>query len=106
MPGLYPTFTQTVDEQDERIMCRPNPVSGCIKLIKYDRYTSNRLRDYGPFDRFIDRARLISGQTMDDILGPDRYAVAHKVSIMGSALQDRPAFLDLIYPFKGMSCPG
>lgn len=88
-----------------RVACRPPPAGGCISFLKYWRFTSNRLREYGPFDRFIDRSKLVTNLTYNDLVADQRYALAVKIPLIGVLETKRYAFEDQIFPFKGMDCP-
>jgi hypothetical protein len=104
--ALFPVFpTPTAPIASSQVLCRPTPAGGCIALNKYWRYTSNRLREYGPYDRLIDYAKLVTGLTYSQIVEPDRYAVAYKIPLMGVMEPPRFSFQDMVYPFQGVSCP-
>jgi hypothetical protein len=104
--ALFPTFdTPPAPEPLSRVLCRPPPVGGCISFLKYWHHTSNRFREYGPFDRFIDRAKLVTALTFNDIVADDRYAVALKVPLLGVVETPRFDFQDEVFPFHGLECP-
>lgn len=104
--ALFPTFPPPPPPVPEAmVLCRPTPAGGCLSFLRYHRYTSNRLREYGPFDRFIDRSKLVISLTYDDIVTDDRYAVAYKVPLLGSMASTRYEYQDMVYPFKGLACP-
>lgn len=84
---------------------RATPAGGCIDFLRYHRYSSNKLKEYGPFVRFIDRSKLISNLTYDDIVGDARYAIAFKTPLMGVMETTRFDFQNMIFPFKGLVCP-
>lgn len=101
---LYPDQQTYGDTWQQGTICRPTPIGGCIQFMHYDRYLSNRLRKYGPFDRIIDVARLKGIVTLDDVYGPERSAIVLKVPLMGVVIERRRSFQDQIYPDKGMEC--
>ncbi len=104
--ALFPIFpAPEAPTPEAKVLCRPTPNGGCLKFLRYWRYTSNRLREYGPFDRFIDRAKLVTSLTYDDIVANDRYAVVYKVPLMGVSETLRFDFQDMIFPFGGLKCP-
>ena len=103
--ALFPVFPPPADPVAQPALCRPAPAGGCVSFLRYWRYTSNRLREYGPFERFIDRAKLVSALTYDDIVGKDRWGWAVKVPLLGTVEQPRFEYQDTIFPFAGMSCP-
>lgn len=104
--ALFPIFPNPPAPQPEsRVLCRPTPNGGCLSFLRYWRYTSNRLREYGPYDRFVDRAKLVSDLTYDDLVTDDRYAVAYKIPLMGVVETKRFDFQDMIFPFAGLNCP-
>lgn len=78
--------------------------TGCIELIHYWRYMSNRLPEYGPWDRIIDRGRLVNDITLDDVYNPDRYTWSLSVANLGVTRIERPEFEDFFYPSLGMTC--
>lgn len=103
--ALYPSFAPPYEpEPMARTACRLPPTGGCISFLKYWRYTSNRLKEFGPFDRFIDRSKLTIGLTYDEVVGDKRYALAIKVPLMGVVEAQRYAYEGQIYPFKGVTC--
>ncbi len=104
--ALYPVFpSPTAPDPESQLICRLPPAGGCISFIRYARWTSVRMKEYGPYNRFVDRAKLIADLTYDDIVINDRYAVAVKVALLGVAENQRYLFQDLIFPFKGLNCP-
>jgi hypothetical protein len=104
--ALFPVFPAPAPPVPEaRVLRRLTPAGGCISFLRYHRYTSNWLREYGPFDRFIDRAKLISDLTYDQIVSADRFAVAYKLPLLGCMETTRYEFQDMIYPFGGVLCP-
>ena len=101
--ALFPVFPPPpAPVPESQVLCRPVPKGGCIRFLRYWRYTSNRLREYGPFDRFIDRSKLVINLTYDDIVANDRYAVAYKFPLLGSLETKRYDFQDMVYPFDGI----
>lgn len=100
---VFPTLPAPVPES--QVLSRPTPAGGCLSFLRYNRYSSNRLKAYGPFDRFIDRAKLVSDVTYDQIVAPDRYAVAYKLPLLGVMENLRFDYQDMIYPFGGLKCP-
>ena len=103
--ALFPVFpTPPAPVPASRVLCRPTPAGGCITFLKYYRYTSNRLKEYGPYDRFIDYSKLTSALTYDDIVANDRYALAFKTALLGVIETPRYDFQDEIYPFGGVVC--
>lgn len=84
--------------------CRPQMQTGCIQLIHYWRALSNGLPEYGPFNRIIDRGRLVQGETMDAIYGPDRFTWSVSNCCLGVSERERLDFEDYTYPTQGMSC--
>lgn len=105
MSVLFPEeITYGEDWQQDEILCRPAPVGGCVQLIKYDRFLSNRLSEYDRFERFIDVAKLVTDLTLNDIYDLDRYFWLGRVGIMGVTEEQRFAFENIIYPEKGMTC--
>lgn len=104
--ALYPDFPPPYEpEPMARTACRLPPAGGCISFLKYWRYSSNRLREFGPYDRLIDRAKLTIGLTYDEIVADKRYAIALKVPLMGVVETKRYSFEGQIFPFKGLACP-
>lgn len=103
--ALFPIFPPLPAPVPEVTLQRATPAGGCIDFLRYTRYSSNKLREYGPFVRFIDRAKLVADLTYDDVVGDDRYAVAFKVPLLGVMETQRFDYQDMIYPFKGVSCP-
>lgn len=104
--ALYPVFpTPAPPVPESQVLCRPQPSGGCISFLRYWRYSSNKLREYGPFVRFIDRAKLVSALTYDDLVSNDRYGVAYKVPLLGVMETKRLDFQDMIFPFAGVTCP-
>jgi hypothetical protein len=105
MSVLFPDQQSYGPDWQQGVICRPTPIGGCIQFMHYDRYLSNRLKEYGPFDRLIDISKLQGALTLVDIYGPDQTEVVLKVSIMGVVIPDRPTFEGQIYPALGLSCP-
>src|SRR5208283_489659 len=103
--AIFPVFPPLPAPVPTPALCRPPPAGGCISLIHYWRYTSNRLKEYGPYDRFINYAKLIQSLTYDDIVGKDRWGWAMTLPLLGSLQTPRYDFQDLIYPFDGVQCP-
>lgn len=101
---LYPNLPSE-PEPMSRISCRQPPASGCVSFMRYWRFTSNRMREFGPFDRFIDRSKLTSNLTFDELVSDLRYAIAVKIPVIGTMETKRYEYEDQIFPFKGMSCP-
>ncbi len=85
-------------------MFRPAPLGGFIRLLQYQRYLSNRFKEYGPFDRFIDLSRLLTDLRLNDIYDKDRYFVVLKNSVMGTVAESRFFFEDFIFPNQGIDC--
>jgi len=105
MPKLYPDYPERVEYYGtDRRPCRPPPTGGCIQLIHWDRALSNRFPEFGPFERFIDRAKLIQGLTLDEVYDQQVYFWSLALSIMGTSQEDRNEFEDFVYPRLGMQC--
>jgi len=85
-------------------MFRPPPIGGHIRLLQYHRYLSNRLREYGPFERFINYPKLLIPITLHDIYDMNRYFIALKHVVMGVVPEERLPFQDSILPDLGMEC--
>lgn len=101
---LYPPDNPHVPWTDGKQPCRPQMQTGCIELIHYWRHMSNRLPEYGPFDRIIDRGRLINDVDMEAVYGPDRYTWSVSIACLGVSQIDRPDFEEFFYPSLGMAC--
>lgn len=104
MSVLYPDIAYGSDWQQAEVMCRPPAAGGCITLIRYDRFWSNWISEYDRTVRVIDRAKLVSDITLNDIYDPDRYLWAIKNGIMGVVEEQRLFFEGIVYPEKGMGC--
>lgn len=65
---------------------------------------SNRLPEFGPFDRILDYGKLVQDITLDDIYNHMRYFWNTHVSVMGVSVRDRPEFEEFIFPAVGMKC--
>jgi hypothetical protein len=104
--ALFPIFPPApAPVPESQVLCRARPDGGCLSFLRYHRYTSNRLREYGPFDRFIDHAKLNLNLTYEQIVGDSRYAIAFKTPLLGVIETERFDFQDMIYPFNGVVCP-
>jgi hypothetical protein len=103
--ALFPVFPPLADPSPLQTQSRPTPPGGCLSFVRYWRYPSNNLREYGPFVRVIDRAKLALTLTYDEIVTKDRYAVAYKLPLLGVVESQRYDFQDMVYPFNGLSCP-
>lgn len=101
---LFPDYTGIPSDSGDSVMLRPPVLGGHIRLIQYRRYLSNRLRLYGPFDRFVDYARLLDDLKLNDIYDKDRYPIQLRMAIMGVAEEERLSFQDQIFPSLGMEC--
>jgi len=102
----YPDYTPPYEpEPMARTACRLPPAGGCVKFLRYWRATSNRLREFGPFERFIDRSKLVTSLTFDDTVAGKRYAVSLKIPLMGVVEAQRYDYQGQIYPFNGLACP-
>lgn len=105
MPRLYPNYPEQVEYyQTDRRSCRPPPSGGCIQLIHWDRALSNRFPEFGPFERFIDRAKIVQNLTLDDVYNDQVYFWNVIVSVMGASVKERNEFEDFVYPRQGMQC--
>ena len=85
-------------------MFRPAPLGGFIRLLQYQRYLSNRFKEYGPFDRIVDLSRLLTDLRLNDIYDKDRYFIVLKNSVMGTVKESRFFFEDFIFPNQGIDC--
>lgn len=104
--ALFPVFpSPPAPVAEAQVLCRNTPAGGCVSFLRYHRYTSNRLKEFGPYDRFIDRAKLTVSLTYNEIVGNDRYAVAYKTPLLGVIETKRFDFQDMIFPFNGITCP-
>lgn len=101
---LFPDFQGLPEVEDGPVMFRPAPLGGHIRLLQYNRFLSNRFREYGPFNRFIDKSKLLTDLLLNDLYDKDRYFIVLKNSIMGTVEEDRFFFDDFIFPNQGMDC--
>lgn len=104
MGALFPDQYSYGPSWQDGTICRPTPIGGCIQFMHYDRYLSNRLRPFGPFDRLIDISKLQGALTLADIYGPLQSEIVFKVSIMGVVIPTKPTFEGQIYPALGLQC--